>query len=306
MNPRMLFTNRVENLNQRPRHGGGSHQSMWAFIVEKCAKLAVYSAIFLFVVPRFVFPTPFEPLSLEDFDTTRQIYFRRLLIPGYGEPVTARETYIRVIFTVIWALNGYLLVDGGHCVLALFFVVVLRAHSPSDWRPIYGSLRHASSLRGFWGKFWHRLVVIPYSNFGQYVATTGFGLKQGSPLTKLIISAFIFTLSGMEHSLTAWNVNDKLWHLDTWFFVLQFLACAAETAVLGSATMTLLASTGPFRNRMVRKLMGFGWVFLFFFWSAPKWQYPKLDLIIKEMAPPQVDTDLVPDWWLEQLEKLNM
>lgn len=306
LNPRLIFTSGAERQTKRPRYGKGTQQSMWSFIVEKSAKLAVYSAIFFYLVPNFIFPTPFAPLAATDFDSTRQTYFRRLLIPGYGEPVTARETYIRAIFTVIWALNGYLFVDGGHCVLALFFVVVLRVHSPSDWRPIYGSLSHASSLRGFWGKFWHRLVVIPYSNFGQFVATSAFGLKPSSPLTKLIISAFIFTLSGMEHSLTAWNINDKLWHLDTWFFVLQFVACAAETAVVGSATMTLLARTGPFKNRLVRKVIGFGWVFLFFFWSAPKWQYPRLDLVVKEMAAPQVDQDLVPDWWLEQLEKLNL
>jgi hypothetical protein len=39
---------------------------------------------------------------------------------------------------------------------------------------------------------------------------------------------------------------------------------------------SFLGGVGRFlrRNPVVKKSLGFAWVFAFFFWSVPKWQYP--------------------------------
>ncbi len=296
-NVRLLFTSRAENRTRRLT-ASCEGQSRYSFAAHRVAKLALYWA-WNNHIQAHVLPGPFVPLYAADFDPTRQVFFRRILLDQQN-PVTLREVALRAVFALFWAVGGYVLVDGAHSALSLFFVVVLRVNKPHEWPPIYGSLRHAHSLRGFWGKFWHRLVVIPYGNIGKLLAERCLGFQPASLPHKLIVACAIFVISGMSHAVAAWQLGDHAcWHLDIWWFFLNFVASAAESAV----SFKLSRKTGLYDaprsgiqalldNSIVRKCLGFAWVFLFFFWSVPKWQYPKLYSMITTEFPSSEDSHI--------------
>lgn len=280
-NPRLVGTSK----GQRP---GGSAplietKSRGAFAILCLAKLAVYWVLNRHFVPRFVIPGPFVPLDLADFDDQRQVLFRRLLLLSLP---TGRELSIRLVFSFFWALGAYIMVDGAHVLLALVFVVVLRLDRPSDWRPIYGSLRDVRGLRSFWGRFWHRLVVVPYGNVGRLCLP---GLSPSSWVAKAAVAFAIFFLSGASHALVAWRLDgaNSLWYLDIWWFSLNFVACAIEGVVAAWLSKMARRQGGWLRalaeSSVASQFLGCLWLFAFFFWSVPKWQYPKVHALIVEM-----------------------
>lgn len=284
-NVRLLGTSTGELSNAA---GSGKHpEGRFTFAVRRVTKLVVYVLINRLILPR-VLPVLFAPLSLADFDTVRQIFLRRLIL-GHNNPITLREVYMRAVFAVLWAAPTYVMIDAAHAALSLLFVVVLRADRPEEWPPVYGDIREAYTLRGFWGKFWHRLVVPSYSNIGKLVCRC-LGVYPRSLLYKLIVACTIFVLSGGAHAATAWQLGDnECWHLDIWWFFLNFVASTGESFVCPK----LWPKSGPGSashqrglGQALRKAMGYVGVFLFFFWSVPKWQYPKMYNIIVKFTNP--------------------
>lgn len=276
-NLRLLDTVREEGLAPRYFHGS---QSRPTFAVVRTTKLALYLATINFVQP-LILPGFFMPFDRADFDEIHQTYFRRILMDVHS--ITARETILRAVFAIFWAFSSYLLLDAAHAALSLFCVVVLRADDPQQWPPIFGHLRDASSLRSFWGKFWHRLVVLPYGSYGKFIAEKLLGLRPVSRLHKLIVAFTIFLISGISHAAIAYHLDDRTGHLDVWWFCLNFFASTLEGVVRSSIAQCEAASGLTSLSRLtpsVRKCLGFVWVFLFFFWSVPKWQYPKIPGIL--------------------------
>lgn len=244
------------------------------FTILRCSKLIIYLLFNKFILPN-ILPFFFSPLSLSDFDSTRQTFCRRLL-SAHGDPITVREVQMRLVFAILWALPTYIVIDGAHAALSLLFVTVLRANRPEEWPPIYGNFREAYTLRGFWGKFWHKLVVLPYGSLGTFVARRCIGLRAKAQLHNMVVACFIFVLSGAAHAATAWQLGDEeCWHLDIWWFFLNFLATAAENLIL-FAPRTKSSSSSNSQPSIWRRVIGYFTVFLFFFWSVPKWQYPKM------------------------------
>lgn len=105
----------------------------------------------------------FVELEGTDFLPTKFTYFRRL------PTVTLRETLIRTWLVCYWTAYSVALYTGFHDVLALFFVGTC-LDSPTEWPPLFGSIKDATSIRGFWGKFWHRLVYRSYTSYGVFIS----------------------------------------------------------------------------------------------------------------------------------------
>lgn len=275
-NCRLLFTSRAEKGSRKKLL---HYKSRWVFTAHRLGKLLMYLLYNDLLQPRLL-PGPFAPLYDSDFDPVRQTFFRRLLFDRHNHPVTARETQLRAAIAIYWAAAAYVLVDGAHTALSLLFVIVLRANRPEEWPPIFGDFRNAYTLRGFWGRFGHRLVVLPYGNVGRLLACF-LGLRTKSLTYKLVVACSIFTLSGIVHAIVEWKLGDsRCWHLDIGWFFLNFVACAVE----GFARFQLSHRSNILRNEVTCKLIGFVWVYLFFFWSVPKWQYPKMYWAIREVV----------------------
>lgn len=195
--------------------------------------------------------------------------------------VTYDETILHAVFAVHWIWGSYIGIDGAHTIMSLLFVVVLHLDSPEEWPPLFGSPLEAYSIRRFWSRFWHRGAYRPYTSWGRWLSRTVLRLKPGSGEEKLFVAFAVFTFSGIAHSLVARQRADQCGCLsDIWFFYRNFAAALVETVVVklirgsnfGSKTLHRLLRT----DSVVGKIVSFVWVFGFFFWSVPKWEYPKI------------------------------
>ncbi|KAF7185922.1 Acetyltransferase aurG [Pseudocercospora fuligena] len=249
-----------------------STQSLLTFTTYRLAKAAAYLFIYIFILPLTFSPSILR-VQLDDFSAVHTTYFRRI------NQVTYHETLIRIIWTFLWALGPYLTLETAHALFSILFVVVLRTDEPEEWPPLFGSISEAYNLRRFWGVFWHRLIARPYSNFGRIVGKRMFGGK-----TKGLVVAFVvFGLSGLAHAATAWLFGDNHWKLDILWFLECFVGGAVEAVVLGLMRRAFMVIGQEqlwlaIKRSAVARLLGYCWVFLFFFWSVPKWQYPETAL----------------------------
>ncbi|KAF2142812.1 uncharacterized protein K452DRAFT_307728 [Aplosporella prunicola CBS 121167] len=308
--PLSFFDSKDENCRQQtafctPQQVSGvapakSPRNLATFALVRIGKLVVYGLSTVYLLPR-VFPGPFSPMEVSEFDSLHETYLRRLLLQTqHPNPVTLRESLIRSIWAVLWAWGAYALIDAAHDALALLFVVVLRVDAPEAWPPLFGSLADAYSIRRFWGKFWHRGIVLPYLNYGKLFSRRLLGLTPGSTADRVLLFFMVFFLSGVAHALVAWQLGDCCgWVRDIAWFCGNFVAGAVEASVAWqlrsfAARCGYTKQWRKMSESVFAKALGFAWVFAFFFWSVPKWQYPKLYCAMQhEMALLEPDGNLV-------------
>ena len=80
------------------------------------------------------------------------IVFGKSYVPFYTrrDEVTAEEVLIRVGTTIGFWLGAYTSIQAYHSATGLI-AVASGLLDPADWRPMFGSLSNAYTLRGFWG-----------------------------------------------------------------------------------------------------------------------------------------------------------
>ncbi|KAI9687613.1 MAG: hypothetical protein M1822_002223 [Bathelium mastoideum] len=222
-----------------------------------------------------IFSKTLVNIAPEDVGPEQQILLRRL------PALTSREVILRAHTAVFWIWESIAYLDGANAALAIFFVLI-GIDEPADWPPLFGNLAAATSLRKFWSDFWHRLATRPYRNYGREVARPLLGQKPQSILFKTVVAFVVFSLSGMTHAVVMWHAGVADWYLEITWFLLNFVGCLGETMYL-SALRALAKHLGV--SHELRKieqswfgyLTGYAWVFAFFFWSVPKWKYPRLE-----------------------------
>ncbi|KAH7309825.1 membrane bound O-acyl transferase family-domain-containing protein [Stachybotrys elegans] len=195
--------------------------------------------------------------------------------------LTARETVVRLYAVASWIWGSFMLMDGIHTILAVV-TVITGLFRPADWPPLFGKPTEACGLRRFWGRFWHRLAVRSYSNYGRLVAQS-FGMLQHShrtPGAGAVIAFTVFLISGLTHQVISWRLGTNDW-LDLQWYLLNFAACFAETVIV-SAVRSAAKQAGWARELAVIErswlgwAIGFMWTFSFFFWGVPLWKFPRL------------------------------
>lgn len=227
-------------------------------------------------------------LKAQDFAPSRQVLFRRLLWSGAGLDIDSREIQIRLFVSVSWIWMGYLMLNTCHVLLSIFFVTILRIDTPEEWPPLFGSPLEAYSVRRFWVKFWHRMTVPPCNSTGKCFARQVAGFAPGSRAEKFFIALWAFFLSAIYHAIADWQAGEPCCPIaDFVFFMANFGAAAIETIAMPMTApiwkrqsdsrlcQVLLSQRG-------RKLIGYVWLLGFFFWAVPKWQYPKVHLVLQE------------------------
>ncbi|KAL1981820.1 hypothetical protein VTN96DRAFT_2116 [Rasamsonia emersonii] len=278
-NPRLLNT--PQEVPNAPRMQQQQNKlSRTAFVLRRLSKLLVYYLINTYLVSR-IFPDAFKPFSIVEFAPDQEVYFRRLLL-SQAPAVTVRETLLRTIFAVRWIWANVIGIEYAHTGVAILFAVILRWDEPHEWPPLFGSPLEAYSIRRFWGRFWHRIVYRPYTSYGVWASRQVLRLSAGSAAEKVFVPAFVFLLSGLSHSMVTWQTGNRCsyWR-DTRWFALNFVAATGET-VVGRWMRSTAKTSGwgtvweGWRRNGVAKVLGFAWVLAFFFWSVPKWEYPKI------------------------------
>lgn len=265
-NPQLLGT------SSNPSENTPRPKSRLAFFRCRLIKLSIYYLSYTYLIPWLVDQIVGDFAS-DDFTPVKQTIIRRLY------QVTSRELMIRGYTATIWIVESVIFLDSSNAVLGCFFVL-MGLDRPNDWPTLFGSLISATSLRRFWSKFWHKLAVKPYGTYGALVAQ-GLGLQKDSAEHKAIVAFVIFALSGLTHSAASWQLGHIEWQQDFYWFCLNFLGCWLEILCYSSAsriTKHLRCSQKMQGTKGVwlGKIIGYVWVFGFFFWSTPKWKYPSM------------------------------
>lgn len=207
----------------------------------------------------------FRPIKGSDFHPWKQAYFRRFT------KVTVRETLIRVnfVFEMVW--KNWIVWTINHEAVSIVFVGG-GVDQPEEWPPVFGSLSEAYTLKRFWGKFWHRLTQRTLLGLAKSITTHALRLSPGF-LHRVVSGFLVFVLSGLCHAAVTYSVGFRCgWGLDVAWFMLNFVAIATEQVFL--YLVTPLVRRIPQLSKF-GWIMGYMWVFLFFFWGLPKLDYPK-------------------------------
>ncbi|KAJ5950782.1 uncharacterized protein N7479_009195 [Penicillium vulpinum] len=268
------------------------------FAVRRLCKTIICCLLHVCVVEPFTLL--YFGLEAQDFAPSRQVLFRRLLWPDAGPVIDSRELQIRLFVSVSWIWTGYLMLDTCHVLLSIFFVTILRIDNPEEWPPLFGSPLEAYSVRRFWVKFWHRMTVPSCTYTGKFFTRRIAKLAPGARAEKLFIAFWAFFLSAIYHAMADWQAGEPCCPTaDFVFFMANFGAAAIETIAV-PITSSLLKGRSNSRLCQIllsergRKLIGYAWLLGFFFWIVPKWQYPKVYLVLRETEGSQYLKGLSP------------
>ncbi|KAF3354570.1 hypothetical protein VDGD_02102 [Verticillium dahliae] len=200
---------------------------------------------------------------------------------SYVHLTADRGMMLRVIYAFHWAYLTYLILIVANALLAIVFVGALQLDEPEDWPPLYGSPLKAYSLRRFWGVFWHKIGSPSQAIWGRTIARRILGIEAGSSSEKMFVAFWVFAISGATHIAVNWvtkataPVEDLMG--DMVFLMLSFFGG------LGEVCLTQLLFTKMQQRRessrsfgLLAKGLGFFWVFAFFYFTVPPWQYPYL------------------------------
>ncbi|KAK6000370.1 hypothetical protein QM012_003616 [Aureobasidium pullulans] len=252
--------------------------SSLAFVASRLVKLLVFWLLTVYLFTPLI-PLIFGPVQPWEFDHYAQTYIRRLPLFETKEPVTLRETLIRIVFTIRWVWLNYVDVDAAHTFLSIIFVGILRIDTPEEWPSMFGSPLEAYSLRRYWGRFWHRLVYRPYLGLARAVAEKLHCNSLGSRFEKCFLAFMIFLISGVAHAIVSLQDGNYAEAVDdVAFYCMNFLLIAVEEIFIHVASPLRC-----FLPRSCWRLVGFVWVFMFWFWAAPKWAYHEVhEELVKE------------------------
>lgn len=284
-NPRLIGTTRQARLKyQQSKYEA---HGLLSFTSIRLAKLITYVWLNTYGCT-LVFSSLVGSIQLEDFDLVHRSFFRRLLrLSPLSAPITEHEVRMRAVFVSLWVIAVVTKLDAAHTVLSLIAVTIIRLDQPCEWPPLFGSFYDVWNIRRFWGTFWHQISLRAYQNYAQVFVRNVCFLRPGSWEEKVGKIFVIFLLSGVIHAMSSWGLGDRCsWPLDIWWFCTNFIGGGLEAAV--EKALRLFANClgkDDLYKFLIRsvwiKLLGFLWVYLFLFWSIPKWQYAKMHCILQ-------------------------
>ena len=212
-----------------------------------------------------IFPFP------KDFDPKRATYFHFSL---------DRQARIRAIFCLMWAWNTWIFLNVAHSFLSIIFVGILQLDCPDEWPSLYGNPLNAYSIQRFWGLFSHHIGSPSQAALGRTIARRIF--PAGSRAEKTFVVFFVFLLTGLSHVLvtlrTVPTVNPMS---DLEFFMANFAGGLLELLFRRLSGRNIRKS----HVGLGRRILGYLWVFVFFYVIVPPWQWPALKQNVERIVP---------------------
>ncbi|EWG52361.1 hypothetical protein FVEG_16969 [Fusarium verticillioides 7600] len=168
-----------------------------------------------------------------------------------------------------WVI-GYVSVRLAHNFVAAVSVV-LGLCKPEDWPHLNGPISSWSTVRTFWGTFWHRLFRKALAGWGDFIPDKVLQLRRGTLLSRYTRLTLAFFASGLMHRCVHYFYRleaGERYEMET-YFILQPLAIMLEDAVQAVAVDIPLP-------RPLRWIIGFTWFCIFTTWVSPSFLYPTM------------------------------
>ncbi|KAI0376501.1 hypothetical protein F5Y04DRAFT_285808 [Hypomontagnella monticulosa] len=247
------------------------------FGVRACSRVVTLQLVDLFVSLLVDRALRKIGLTIDDFGPAKQTLY---------PPLNYHDLYIRAIMSVQWIWKNYAFLRLTHELFSILFVSLLGWDLPSEWPPIFGNIAEAYSLRRFWGVFWHRLHVAAYEAYmPSFLRGTGSEQRQESGRRRNMRNSaralWIFLFSAGCHTLLDFVVIGMYTGRQEFgFFLLNYVGCLVET-VATSIVGKRYPQTVVFKAYL--RIIGYAWVFAFFFCTVPAWKYPLVyEVLIRE------------------------
>ncbi|KAL9120416.1 MAG: hypothetical protein Q9187_003026 [Circinaria calcarea] len=146
----------------------------------------------------YLFETYTPELYIEDFTEVSNGYLHRL------SSVTLREITIRTYLAVASMSIPYLTLRAAHNTAG--FLAVVCGDSPAGWRPLYGGIKEAYTMRRFYGNFWHSLMRKAFTVHAFVILNNVLGLPRSSRFSRPLIIIATFMISALLHIAAAPDV----------------------------------------------------------------------------------------------------
>lgn len=153
--------------------------------------------------------TPYQIKWVPPFDEGRLGYVpsRSEALQSTLKQIVTGYFFRQIIVTLLWerihlGLFWCLYMASWLNSLYLFgdFIGILFGDPVKDHPPAFASMRYTSTIRGFWGKYWHQSNRYPFQGASNYICKEVLGLRS---LVQRYVNIFlVFTLSGAFHVLT--------------------------------------------------------------------------------------------------------
>ncbi|KAI1009013.1 hypothetical protein LB504_001389 [Fusarium proliferatum] len=168
-----------------------------------------------------------------------------------------------------WVI-GYVSVRLAHGFIAVVSVL-LGLSKPEDWPHLNGPISSWSTVRTFWGTFWHRLFRKALTAWGDFIPDKVLQLRRGTLLSRYLRLILAFFASGLMHRCIHYfyRLEAGERHEMETYFLLQPLAIMFEDAVQAATVHIPLP-------RPLRWIIGFTWFCIFTTWVTPLFLYPTM------------------------------
>lgn len=199
--------------------------------------------------------------------------------------VTRDDVVTRLVVGVSTWLSGY-------CLMQIFFgfpALISVWFKPNDvalWRPAFGSLLDAYTVRGFWGKFWHQNLQLNILGPARFITYDVLRLPREGLIQRYTLIFFVFFASGCFHTVSDIGASVALNQSGALrFFTTQALGIMLEDGV----QEIYRCMRGGTKPALWSRIVGYAWVLAFISWSTAAWQYPALLIAKKEEAGFRLD-----------------
>jgi hypothetical protein len=251
------------NSRRSPLERRPGERTSWSqrarFAGRKISEMAVLGTMCIFLEGAIL--VSLQPSS-DDFTEQQRGYFHLQL---------DRQALLRFCLAFHWAWPTILFSQTLHNIMAILFVAVIPLDHPDDWPPLYGSPRHAYSLRRFWSVFWHKIAAPSQAVYGRFISRRIFGIKEGVSAEKCFVAFWVFAFSGICHALVNSKVDPETRDafMDSRFLLLNFCGGFVEALADGLVPWNVKRRVPP----LGRKMMGFVWMYAFFYCTVPSYQW---------------------------------
>ncbi|EOD45306.1 putative tri7-like toxin biosynthesis protein [Neofusicoccum parvum UCRNP2] len=162
-------------------------------------------------------------------------------------------------------------------------------NSPADWPPYFGTVADATTLRDFWGKYWHSGLRNPMVANANFVTYDLLRLSRGTLAARYLSIFLTFAISGAIHHLVdsiagvpaAENTTADL-------FLMQAVGITVEdfTVWLFERRFAKVQDAAAARKHGWARVLGYVWVCAWLVWVTPPMSYSHIRYELDRFARP--------------------
>lgn len=215
--------------------------------------------------------------------------------------LSTTEMTARAYFSLQFIFHEWLLLSSFHECLSIIYIYILRLDDLHEWPPLFRNIFAAYTVRSFWANYWHRLVYAPFRALADAISTQVCGKKKKNQnvARRLVNNALVFLLSGLLHSIIDWerglcnpSASGMFYSLQPVGFMMESLVQYYAWGPLRKRLLLLAGGTTkavPTVLAILETMLGYGWVWMWFYWLVPYCIISELQCNKARMEPLKVE-----------------